>query len=226
MEIVYVRGGDKTAPEIARESGMLYGTRHDYTPYDTVYMLDINWKRFYWTDYLNKVKKYTPVMAMCADYERPECETDYQWYHRRRTLYQQIRDLKPLVKYVMVCPKFTGAIAHIPTWCIIAISVPTSYAGFLPEYKELNGRRVHLLGGRPEIQADMIKRLRGLNIEIVSVDGSYHAMKAGHGQWFSEGRWLQVRSKTISNIELTIGSGRNIVKLLRAAYEVTQPPLF
>lgn len=217
MNIVYVRGGDVNAPRIAEESGMVYGVRHDYQPYAPIYMLDINWKSFDWQDYLLKVRRYCPVMAMTPDYE---------YASQRRALYRCIRDLKPLVQLVMVCPKFDGAVAHIPSWCIVAVSVPTSYAGYLPDYRELVGRKIHLLGGKPEVQADIIRKLRGVDATVVSVDGSYHAMKAGFGQWFTGGRWEQLRSDTVPDDDLCLASARNIVRYLRIANEQSQPMLF
>lgn len=215
MKIVYVRGGDKAAPKIAELSGMVYGTRHDYKPYAPIYMLDINWKRFEWTDYVAKVQEYQPIMAMTPDYESPA---------QRSNLYRCIRDLKPLVKLVMVCPKFTGALAHIPSWCVIAVSVPTRYAGFLPDFRELNSRKVHLLGGKPEVQADLIRKLCGVGAEIVSVDGSYHAMKAGYGQWFQFGKWHQIRGKTAPDNDLCLASAINISRYLRLVYETQSQP--
>jgi hypothetical protein len=217
MDIIFCRGGCKNAPAIALASGMLYGTRHDYTPYAPVFMLDINWHKFDWQDYVSKVKLYQPVMAMVPDYERPT---------QRRALYRCIRDVKPLVQRVMVCPKFVGAVAHIPSWCIVAVSVPTSYAGFLPDFRELVGRKVHLLGGRPEVQAQIIRQLNGVGATVVSVDGSYHALKAGFGQWFDGGTWSQLRRGKVSDTDLSIASGKNIVRYLQNALKEQQMSLF
>lgn len=227
MEIVYVRGGDKTAPAIAQASGMAYGTRHDYLPYADVFMLDVDFHRYqklktdeqreaFWQSYLAEVKEHKPFMAMAVDYERPE---------QRRVLYRQIRDLKPLVTRILVCPKFVGAVQHIPSWCVVAVSVPTSYAGFLPAYSHLKGRQVHLLGGKPEVQAQIIRKLIGVGAEVVSVDGSYHAMKAGFGQWFDGGRWVQLRRNVVSDTDLCLASARNIVRYLQDAAKECQPPL-
>lgn len=215
MIIVYCRGGDKDAPSIAAAAGMAYGTRSDYIPYAPVYMLDINWKSYVWADYLDKVRDYKPAMAMTPDYEYPS---------QRRNLYRCIRDLKPLVSLVMVCPKFPGAIAHIPKWCVVAVSVPTSYAGYLPDYRDLIGRRVHLLGGKPEVQADIIRKLSGLNVEVISVDGSYHAMKAGYGQWWDGGQWIQTRANGALDRDLCRVSAINIAKYLHNVHNTQSQP--
>jgi hypothetical protein len=228
MEVVYVRGGDKTAPEVARLSGMAYGTRHDYKPYAPVYMLDVDFhayeqltseadKEAFWQVYLAKVREHRPHMALVPDYMRPT---------QRAELYRQIRDMKPLVSRILVCPKFPGAVAHIPSWCIVAVSVPTRYAGFLPENSELRDRQIHLLGGSVRKQADLIRKLTGAGAVVVSVDGSHHALKAGHGQWFDGGRWVQLRRHVVSDTDLTIASARNIIRYLRAASGERQEALF
>jgi hypothetical protein len=219
MVIVYVRGGDKTAPKIAEASGMEYGTRHDYTPYAPVYMLDIHWDKYDWKDYLAKVKTYQPTMALAPDYYY-----SWQWTNLNR----QISDLRDLqVPHIMVCPKFVGAVKHIPLDCLIAVSVPTSYAGFLPDYSHLIGRKVHLLGGRVDIQGDLIRKLKGLDVEIVSVDGSHHAMKAAHGQFLVGGSWYQVRGGKVSSFDLCLASAKQVSKYLRMVYDTqTQERLF
>lgn len=212
--IIYIRGGDKTAPGIAKAAGMEYGTRHDYKPYAPVYMLDVNWKKFNWTDYLDKVRRYQPAIAMLPDYEYPG---------QRRQLYQYLREIKPMVAQVAICPKFPGAIAHVPSWCIVAVSVPTNYAGYLPPLMELKGRRVHLLGGRPEIQAELMVKINGAGGDVVSIDGSYHAVKAAYGQYFDGHKWIEVTG--VSTLELCAISARNIAQFLLSAACHAQPPL-
>lgn len=208
MEIVYIRGGDKHAPEVAKAAGMHYGTRHDYKPYGNVWMLDIKWTKYDWRQYLDIVRQHSPMLALAPDYE-----WSWQWTALRR----QIDDLRVLVRHVLVCPKFAGAVSHIPLDCIVAVSVPApSYAGFLPDIRELVGRKIHLLGGRPETQALLIQRLHGVGAEVFSVDGSYLSMKAGHGQVFSDGKWIQRRDRRVPNHELEMMSAINVARMLRA----------
>jgi hypothetical protein len=218
MKLILVRGGDKTAPIIAKESGWLYGSRNDYSLYsEEVYMLDIHWTNYDWPKYIELVKRIKPTVAMVADYEKPS---------QRAELYRQIRELKPLVQQVMVCPKFDGAIAHIPSFCIIAVSIPTSYAGFLPAMSELTGRKVHLLGGNPQKQADFIRKANGVKAEIVSLDANYHVRKAGLGQFWQHGKWNQTRGKQWSNTDLAIVSGRNLKTYLEGVMKEKQLSLF
>jgi hypothetical protein len=218
MDIYFVRGGDKTAPGIAQASGMLYGTRNDYKAYAPPRMLDIQWKKYVWTRYLARADEYRPPLAMVADYEHPD---------QKELLYRQIHDLERLhIERIMMCPKFNGAIADFPAWAVIAVSVPSVYAGFLPDTRELKGREVHLLGGKPEKQADILRKVSGAGGKVISVDGSYHAMKAGHGQWMDGGKWVQLRRHQDSSEELAIASGLNLVRYLECAMKEAQPKLF
>lgn len=217
IEVVYVRGGDKAAPAIAESAGARYGTRHDYKPYAPVWMLDIHWQKYDWAEYLALVREYQPVMALAPDYERPD---------QQDTLSSQIDDLRPLVERVLVCPKFHGAVDHIPSDCVIALSVPApTYAGFLPDLRTLVNRKIHLLGGRPETQVELITKLNALGAQVLSVDGSYIAMKAGHGQSFREGAWVQSRSRLVTNDELCAVSAVNYVRYIQQAIGIKQPAL-
>lgn len=214
LEIVYVRGGDKHAVEIARAAGMRYGIRHDYIPYDDVYMLDIRWKRYDWLKYLDIVRELKPTVALAPDYEWP-----WQWTALRR----QIDDLRPLVRDVMVCPKFHGAVAHIPEDCIVAVSVPAkTYAGFLPYFSETVGRRIHLLGGNLDRQTRLLAAYNVAGARVVSLDTDQMAMKGGKGQWLSEGKWRQVRCNSVPDHELAKASAIAMVKRLRMAATQSQ----
>lgn len=176
MHIIYVRGGEPIAADIARRGGMAYGVRHDYKPYGDVFMLDIKWKNYDWAQYMEKVKQHKPQLAMVADYEHP---------NQKALMVSQINDLRRLeVPHIMVCPKFNGAVVDIPRDVILAVSVPTDYAGHLPAAEEVKGRRLHLLGGHPDQQNYLIwHRYRG--VEVFSVDGNVLGYKAGMGQFWS-----------------------------------------
>lgn len=220
-KIVLVRGGDQTVTNVLNNAdGWLYGTRHDYAAYAPVYMLDVafhKWEKLqsdseraaFWAQYLTKVRQHQPQVAMAVDYLHPS---------QRWLLYRQIRDLRALGVQVMVCPKFAGAVAHIPSWCIVAVSVPTTYAGFMPDPSELTGRRVHLLGGHPDQLAFLIHE-HYTNAQIVSVDLNVFMDKAKKGQYWSdvEGRWVSVRGQNQPTEELKVRSARNITTYLRNA---------
>lgn len=208
MEIVYVRGGDPSAPKLAAAVGMRYGVRHDYTAYGDVWMLDINWKRYNWQHYLTLVRQYQPFAALAPDYE-------YSWQYT--SLIRQLNDLREFgVQQVMVAPKFLGAVQHLPSWVVVALSEPTTYSGFVPDIRDLAGRHVHILGGSIHAQVDRLRKLRGVDAIVVSVDTNQHAMKAARGQYFDGKGWIQTPRNSITNDELATISGRNMVRYLQS----------
>ena len=217
-DVIYCAGGNKRLAAIARDAGMLYGTRHDDTPAFKPYMMDINWKRYDWRDYLRKVEEWRPVMAMVPDYETPE--------HRGRMVAMARQLVERGVERVMVCPKFPGAVDHIPDWCLVAVSVPTKYAGFLPDPSELRGRRVHLLGGSPQAQMRLTREYTGRGITVSSVDGNSWQGHAQHGVLWVRGRWVTMRpTERLELGEKAAISAMNIM----AAWRERQPaqlPLF
>lgn len=206
---IFVMGGKFEAPAIARQSGMAYGTRHDMTPCDWPFMVDIKWDDYDWQDYMHKICSWHPVQAMCADYEHPS---------QRRELYRQIRDLRAAgVLRVKVCPKFNGATEHVPSWCICAFSVPSGYAGFIPPDAEFAGRRWHLLGGTPQKQVDWITKIAGHGGRVISIDGNSHETAAKRGSSFDGSRWVRKPTEKADYIGTMIHSGRNISSAMNTA---------
>src|SRR5690606_2799107 len=130
------------------------------------------------------------------------------------------------VERVMVCPKFPGAVSHIPAWCLVAVSVPTKYAGFLPSPDELRGRRVHLLGGSPQAQMRMAREYAGQGIVVSSEDGNMPAKVARFGDVWAAGKWREVHIPDGDHMEPVFEmSTANIM----AAWRERQPaqlPLF
>lgn len=215
-------GKGDTFPTIARASGMAYGVRNSEQARAWPYMLDIDWKKyndgkFTWLDYMSLVHEYHPVQAMCVDYESPE---------QRPQLERQIADLRAAgVLRVMVCPKFHGAVAHIPDGCIVAVSVPSEYAGFVPDGRELAGRHVHLLGGSPHAQRTWSTRLQAAGARIISFDGNAHERGASGGRTFSRGKWRAVGEGKISESDyrdICINSGRNWLSMMQSVIGVQQ----
>lgn len=210
MLIVYVRGGDKTAPEVSKyfDGG---GARSDYKTYERPTMLDWDFKKRFdphkWQKYLRAIEKDKPVLAMVPDYFR----SDEKLFMLRNV--EQVKEAG--AQYVMVCPKFAGAVADIPEHCIVAISVPTKYAGFLPERLEVIGRKLHFLGGHPD-QHLALMRVQYAGIEVFSIDANVLAMQAGYGKWWSayRGDWVQEPPHKYDTLTLSKRSAKMIVKYM------------
>lgn len=205
MKFIYCRGGDKSAPEIAMQTGMLYGIRYNYTAYDDVYMLDCGLSPK-WTAYKAKVAYHRPTFALVPDFENYRDIVQISLY---------IQDLREMgVKLIGVAPKFYGALEQIPNDddIVICISIPTSYSGYLPKSSELRPEaKYHLLGGDIRQQIQEIKRIHEYGGRVVSLDGNKLAMKAAHGQIFDGDKWRTVQNDTFTNALI---SAQNIMCLL------------
>lgn len=178
----YVRGGEKRAALACKLAGAGYGVRSDYKYYAQPFMFDIDWNSYKWEEYLRKVKIAMPVQAMVADYERPD---------QRDSMLNQVEDLRKAgVLKIMVCPKFEEAIEDIPDDCILAISVPTEYGGFLP-LQSLKGKRIHLLGGHPDQWSHIIWQ-RYPDAKFISIDGNVAGRRARYGEVWAD-RWSKAK---------------------------------
>jgi len=202
LKIIYCRGGDKTAPAIAKYSGMKYGLRYNYTAYSKdVYMVDAGLSPK-WTTYIKRLRQLRPKFALTPDYISFD------------PIQLQLRymDVIQYASRVGVCPKFSGAIYDIPDDAVICESIPSSYAGWLiPDNEIIPNRDYHLLGGDPVLQKQEINRINSLGGRVVSVDGNKIAMKAAHGQIFIAGRWVGTNDTTFNNAKI---SAKNVVKYL------------
>lgn len=188
IDLIYVRGGDKFAPNLAKAAGWKYGVRYDYKAYAPVFMLDVGLSPR-WATYTRKVRSLQPNFALTPDYEQSDPVL----------LNLYIDDLRPYVERIGVCPKFVGAVSHIPDDCVICESIPTTYAGFLiPDDELLPQRDYHLLGGDPRQQLAEIRRIHNAGGRVVSLDGNKLMMKAAHGQVFDakRGQWRKANGTT------------------------------
>lgn len=228
---ILVAGNNPEMPRIAKASQMAYGVRHDCKAYEQPVMLDINWKNYIWEDYINKIKEYKPLIAMVPDYEHPDKQQD---------MLNKVNILRSLgIIRIMVCPKFEGAIAHIPKDCTIALSVPTDYAAWLPseiEEKQLKGKMLHLLGGSPKQWlggkrkwlgdrgtplVGLLERYTNIGATVISVDGNSHETASGFGSYWENGKWNRPTDGSWlfegenKNVRTMMYSGKNISKELQ-----------
>lgn len=205
MKFIYCRGGDKSAPIIAHEVGMLYGIRYDYTAYDDdVYMLDCGLKPK-WITYKQKVAKHRPTFALVPDFEKYRDIVQIELY------IQDLREMR--VPLIGIAPKFYGALGQLPDDddIVICISIPTTYSGYLPKDHELRPGKYHLLGGDIRKQIQEVRRIAEHGGEVISMDGSRLAFKAWHGQIFDGEKWRAVKNDTQTN---ALTSAQNIVCVL------------
>lgn len=215
---IFCAGGNRAYPDLARRSMMAFGARSDYPIYDYPFMVDVPFKNFAWAAHASVIYHTRPVFALALDYERRDQKSE---------ILRQIQELRNWgILRIAVCCKFDGAIADIPADVMIAVSVPSQYAGFLPsDLSEYRGRRLHLLGGTPIQWLDLIPKLRGAGAIIVSADGSSHETAAKKGTHFEGSKWRNYGKRT-DYAHTIVYSGREIVRAVNAVAEAQQLSLF
>jgi hypothetical protein len=207
IEFIGCRGGDPDAPRLLASEGWRYGARSNYTIYAWPYFIDIKWQDYDWAKHIALIAKWRPVMAMVADYERPE---------QKALMLSQVSEISALEVRPMVCPKFPGASLDIPDGVVVAVSVPTDYAGFLPDPAEIKGRDIHFLGGHPD-QFRILKHDYGRS-NLISVDCSAIFQKAQFGAfWSAKGNtWRYIKGRFSTHV-LTRMSARTVKRYMSAS---------
>ena len=208
-EIIFCRGGSKDTWAAVKGSGMLYGTQAAHTPdpgevaAGNIFMVDAPFKEFWsldknfqpadepnwkvWTQMLAKVREWKPSLVMVPDYISPA--------YKRALIKMACQLVEAGVEHVMMCPKFPGAVKDIPDWCVVGVSIPTEFAGYLPDLNELAGRNIHLLGDHTQQQMELWRKLVGIGARVITVDGNKFALKASFGAVYTLGGFVYPKNK-------------------------------
>lgn len=178
LDVITTGRPDLTA--MAEEYGCLRGTRIDdesrYRQRDVqVDFLDLHWEDPDFQSLLEAAAWHDPKYIIAGDYDG----SNYQQINDRA------RQLRNLAEHVIVVPHHPGEVAKIPEWAVVGYSTPTDYGGTEAWLWEYRDRPIHILGGTPHQQLEV---LRYLADDAVSVDGnSYHkAATLGAKYWRDE----------------------------------------
>lgn len=163
IEIIYSGGGNPIFYNIAISAKFLYGARLPDTIYGPLHFADQDWKNPDRERYLTEIEKYRPDIASVLDWEKPEqLEEVLAWAEGAAQFVQE----------VMIIPKVVGGISHLPRKIgnrpiRLGYSVSTGYSGTPVPVWEFSGWPVHLLGGSPHRQVELLRYFN-----VVSVDGN------------------------------------------------------
>lgn len=182
MDIIYCAGGNRALASIAMEEGFMYGARSDDLRRGLRCngLIDIKWKKYDWRKHKFLVSEHRPKYAVVPDVESRDSLA------LAITLAEELKDY---CHRVIIVPKIPGLVAGIPRDYLIGISVPTSYAGFLPSPLELSGHQVHLLGGTPGQQRQIWRYYGLMGISITSVDSNSHSKASDYGSYWNGTKW-------------------------------------
>jgi len=185
LSLIYCGDGNPTLATIAIEEGWLYGFRSDKRPgAHCVAFVDVNFKRPNFERHLEMVAHYHPKYATIPDLSEQEVsQSDVA-----RAL-EQAERLQPHCETVFIVPKLSGQIAMLPPDVAIGYSVPSGYGGAQYPLWELEGRRVHLLGGSPRKQIQVYLHLSAI-AEVISMDGNYaHGQAVKYAMFWQRHTW-------------------------------------
>ena len=186
--LIYCAGGNIELVKIAYEAGWKLGVRSDkyhYPGYKLAFV-DVDYKKPDFEKHLARVAKEQPMFATVPDLSEEKVDK----YDIMRAI-NQAEQLKDYCQTVFIVPKLPGQIELIPKEYAIAYSVPTRYGGAHYPLWELNGRKVHLLGGSPHAQQKLYQYLRGESA-VISADGNMgQKMAIQFLKYWQDGKWLR-----------------------------------
>jgi hypothetical protein len=216
IQLVYCAGKNRSFEAIALEAGFRLGAQVPCTVYHDLWFCDQDWKRPNRERYMAALKAHRPHMATVLDLERVDQLGEVLAWAEEAAAY---------VEQVLIIPKYSGAIDHLPRQIggaavVLAYSVPTQFGGTEVPIWEFYDWPVHLLGGSPHRQMTLARYLN-----VVSTDGNMANKMAHWGRFWSKekgpkGHWRNLREfgidlETDNNLEAFRRSCENIAAAWR-----------
>jgi hypothetical protein len=161
IKLIFCGGGNRKATRIAQNIGLLLGAQLPDTVYEPIYFADQDWKNPKRELYTEYIKKYIPNIATVLDLEHP---------NQLNEVMDWANELSNYVENIIIIPKYSGAISELPYHInnkeiILGYSVPTKYGGTTVPFDEFDGRKVHLLGGKPHYQLLLYRHLNVYSVD-------------------------------------------------------------
>jgi hypothetical protein len=167
----------KRTLEIAVKHGWHVGARYtntrDIKTFKQITFIDINWKNYDFKKHLEVVKKIRPKMTVARDIEN---------IGDLSNILNEAEILLGFCEFVIIVPKAIELIDKldlIPEKFILGYSVPTKYGKTEIPPEKFKNRKVHLLGGRPDVQRELAEKMN-----VVSADCNRFTLDAQFGDYF------------------------------------------
>lgn len=218
-KLIYCADGNSKFAQVAVDEGWLYGARLPATTYQSVYFADQNWKDPNRKTYMRALRIYKPKMATVLDWERESQLPEVLSWAEEASQY---------VEKVVIIPKVPGQVYKLPKIIngkeiIIGYSVPTSYGKTEVKLEELEGRRVHLLGGSPQKQLEIWCYLLH-RAKVISIDGNMAHKQAHRCRWWScvkgrVGHWRQLNEVDDRKVGANLEAFRLSLREIRKAWD-------
>jgi hypothetical protein len=220
LDLIFCAGDNKAFFQVAYEAGYMLGIRSGRGSYGyDVQFVDIDYQRRNFEKHLQVVARYRPKYATVLDLSDDETLSIYEIKQDVERAMRQYEQLSHYCQIPLIVPKLPGQIALLPAHVAIGYSIPTSYGGAQYELGELQGRRVHLLGGSPYEQMEKYKLL-AVRAEVISVDGNM-AMKIAreYSEYWQYGAWVKHPEKGTLGKSLYLDCWRRSCENIRREWE-------
>ncbi len=176
-KLIYSSAKTKRYQEIALRYGFLPGAQLPATVYVAPYFCDNEYKKPNRAAYMEGLAKYRPALASVIDWElHVPLREVLSWAEEAAQYVSEAVIIIPKVHYgIGLLPK------HIDgrqVW--LGYSIPTSHGGTKVSIREFEGWPVHLLGGDPDVQIRLSRRL-----DVRSIDNNYIQEAARRAQFRS-----------------------------------------
>jgi hypothetical protein len=199
--------------KIASHFGWLPAARYtnlrDVRLFDQLGFLDIDWKNYNFKAHLAAVRLTKPIMTVARDIEHS---------NQYACIIDEAQELAQYSKYVVIVPKapsIRDTILNIPENLILGYSVPTQYGATSLPLEAFGRRKIHLLGGRPDVQRKLADILN-----VVSLDCNRFTLDAKYGDYFDGVRF---RPHPIGGYKECIEESIKNIEKLWDSYIVSQP---
>lgn len=190
---IYCASGNRRFAETAIGAGFRYGGQLPNTVYFPLYFADQDWKKYSRAKPVRKPAVRAAYMQALAQH-KPHMATVLDWEHEEQLdeVLSWAEEAAQYTENVLLIPKVHGGIQRLPRTVggkrvVLAYSVPSGYAGTKLSPYAFAGWPVHLLGGQPQGQMGLFRRMSDF-CEVVSVDGNFaQKMAVRHCQYWEPG---------------------------------------
>lgn len=186
--LIFCAGSNQRYATIATKHGFYYGARLPVTLYYQPYFVDQNWKKPDRAKYMAALRDNRPAIATVLDWEQPEQLPEVLDWANEAAQY--------VTDSVIIIPKVIGGVKQLPR--IIAgkpvrlgYSVPTTHGGTKVKLTEFIGWPIHLLGGSPIKQLEIMgakegdMALEAGRLDVRSADNNYIIKQANANRFFA-----------------------------------------
>lgn len=190
VDIIYTTRPTDYASFIAADLGIMNGCisndkrimeREKYEWAFKIQFIDNEFKKYNHEKHLSVIKEIKPKYATVRDIMTPEqCQQAKIEYYSFEQIMEYAYQIKEHAENVIIIPKY-DCLDKISKDFMLGYSVPTRYGGTPLDIKLFSDWKVHLLGGSPKNQIQLVNQYDN----VVSFDNNYIELIAQKGRYIT-----------------------------------------